>query len=385
MEQKIKEITQIFNTNILNKDFSKESIGDGLFEGQLGIMYYLLNLYKVEQNDAYADKMSEILNDIFSKVSDGNHGIAISTAFSYGLSGFGYVTHELIKAEILEEDTMSFFQDINDYIYDRAVIDFEKGNFDFMEGFPGALYYLHRIGHSHCATLVDKMHESLQVSKYPYYNHIEELYNKGINFGIAHGILGILTIMLDIFEQDQTNHKVKDIIEHCITVILESKREISENGIKIYYPYNLFYEGDKLIAHPTNRLAWCSGDLAVSLVLYKAGVLLDRKDCIELSNILGENSTKRKTVEETGIHMAMFCHGTSGAACMYKRLYELAGNPLYLKAYQYWFDQTIAYLDQEIKEVNQDYYNMILGYAGAILLINNHNDSIKGWDRIFLL
>jgi len=385
MKQKIKEITEVFNTNILNKDFSKENIGDGLFEGQLGIMYYLLNLYKTEQKEVYADKMSEILNDVFSKVSDGNHAIVISTAFSYGLSGFGYITHELVKEEILDQDTLSFFTDINDYIYDRAIVDFEKGNFDFMEGFPGALYYLHTIGHPKSNSLIDKMHENLKESKYPFYNHIEELYNKGINFGIAHGILGILTIMLQIFEKDRANHKVKDIITHCITVILESKREINENGITIYYPYNLFYEGDQLKAHPTNRLAWCSGDLAVALVLYKAGVLLDREDCISLSNTLGENSIKRKTVEETGIHLAMFCHGTSGAACMYKKLYQLAGNPLYLKAYQYWFDRTITYLDKDINEIHPDYYNMLLGNAGAILLINNHSDAINGWDKIFLI
>ena len=382
---KIKEITETFNNKLFNKDFTQEDVRDGLFEGQLGILYYLFNLYKIEQTDIIADKISEILNDVFSRVSEGNYLISVSTAFSYGLSGFGYITNELVKNDILEEGVLSFFDDINDYIYETAIKDFEKGNFDFMEGFPGALHYLQSIDHAHCTSLIDKKHDALGQTKYPFYNHITELYNKGINFGIAHGILGVLTVMLEIFKKDKTNPKVKDIITHCLTVIFEAKKEAQAYGITTYYPYNLFYDGEELVSHPTNRLAWCSGDLAVALVLYKAGVLLDREDCITLSNMLGKASIKRKTIEETGIHMPMFCHGTSGAACMYKKLYELSNNDIYHEAYQYWFAETISYLEKEVNGSNENYYNMLLGYPGAILTINNHNDAIMGWDSVFLI
>jgi lantibiotic modifying enzyme len=384
--KEIDKITGVFNEKLLSQDYSKINL-DGLFEGKLGIVFYLFHMYKLDKNENYLNKISEILNSLFTDVSEGKSYMSVSGSFSQGLSGLGYITKELIEYGILEEDAMSFFEEVNEFVYASAVKDIGEGNFDFMNGVPGALFYFDRINHKYTADLIEKMHLKYTSEKYPFYNYIDEPYNKGINFGIAHGILGVLLVLLEIFKKDKSCLKVKNLISHCTTLILESKKEKQINGNTIYYPYNIHYdESNTLISNPTNRMAWCSGDLVVALTLYKAGIVLERTDCIDVSNKLGLACIQRRNVEVTGIHLPIFCHGTSGAAVLYKKLYEISNNRIYLEEYEFWFSETIKYLKTEILEdTNDNYYSLLYGHTAPLLAVNSANSSIKNWKKIFLI
>ncbi|MGB3342807.1 MAG: lanthionine synthetase LanC family protein [Aequorivita sp.] len=380
------KITQSFNRRILTENFDSDDFHSDFFEGILGVVYYLSTINSILKDEAFNEKIADLINIVFNRVSSGDYLISRYSNLSYGLSGLGYVIHDLVEKGMLDEVHLEPFIDIDLLIYKSALKDIESGNFDFMNGVPGVLFYFNAKNSNYRDEIIDKMYAKLETVKYPFYNHISELYNKGINFGIAHGLVGLLLVLANIYEEgNQTDH-VKQLMEHCIKIILESQVESTVNGKKIYYPYNLYYnETGELINQSTTRLAWCSGDLAVSLALCKIGTLLEKKDCLELSDQLGQSCVQRRTLPETGIHLPIFCHGSSGAACMYKKLYELTSKEHYLTEYNYWFTQTLEYLEDKVNSKDKNDFNMILGLTGAVLMINNIEDLISGWDKIFLI
>ena len=81
------------------------------------------------------------------------------------------------------------------------------------------------------------------------------------------------------------------------------------------------------------------------------------------------------------------CHGSTGVAQLYKRIYEQSNDPIFAKSYEFWVNITFDYFRQEIvNDLDADDLNLLSGYLSPMLLLHSYvGNCDSNWDRIFLL
>lgn len=93
-------------------------------------------------------------------------------------------------------------------------------------------------------------------------------------------------------------------------------------------------------AEPATRLAWCSGDVGVSLALLGAGRLLDEPAWVETALDLARTAAARRD-ENAGVTETGLCHGTAGLAHLFQRWFQVTGEALFRDAALAWLERTL--------------------------------------------
>jgi hypothetical protein len=151
---------------------------------------------------------------------------------------------------------------------------------------------------------------------------------------------------------------------------------------------------------PVTRLAWCYGDLGVSLALFAAARALGDARLKTTAMDLAILTTARDG-PDTQIEDAGFCHGAAGAGHLYGRLYAATGEPRLLLAARRWFDATLAfYRPGEGSCGFSSYYptnddatfhshsdpGLLMGASGiGLALLSASRPITPAWDRYFLV
>lgn len=143
----------------------------------------------------------------------------------------------------------------------------------------------------------------------------------------------------------------------------------------------------KGIFHYTNRLGWCNSDLGFGFTLYRLGKVLQDESLLKRAKEISYDTIKRQSFINTGVNSMYMCHGSTGIAQLYKRIYELSTDPIYINSYEYWVNITYHYLIKDAKrDINPDDINLLSGYLAPILLLYCYaNNCNSNWDKIFLL
>lgn len=153
------------------------------------------------------------------------------------------------------------------------------------------------------------------------------------------------------------------------------------------FPNMIFKDYNNIIIK--RRLAWCYGDLDIAISLWHAGNALNNqiwknkslqifRSCIELVE-------EQDLLTEFGI-----CHGTSGIAMIFRRIYLETEELLFKSGYELWFDKTIKKINEwaiENRERSEKKdFSLLTGLSGILLVIMSivYNDNQK-WDSLFLL
>lgn len=88
---------------------------------------------------------------------------------------------------------------------------------------------------------------------------------------------------------------------------------------------------------------------------------------------------------------AALCHGTTGIAHVFNRIYQATGDTQCLAAALSWIDRTLAALDDESRSVNSlslisPDYSFLSGITGIALgLLAAIAEAPPAWDRLLLL
>jgi lantibiotic modifying enzyme len=90
-----------------------------------------------------------------------------------------------------------------------------------------------------------------------------------------------------------------------------------------------------------SRLGWCYGDLGTGIVLWLTAQRTGNKKWREKAIEILLHSTQRREPPNTGVVDAGLCHGSSGIAHIYNRMYHYTGRDEFRKAALYWFDQVL--------------------------------------------
>ena len=124
------------------------------------------------------------------------------------------------------------------------------------------------------------------------------------------------------------------------------------------------------------------------LLFYRAHKLFHEPGLLELADVIGTQTLLRKTPNATLAVDAHFCHGTSGLAQLYRTVYKESGKEAYRKGYEYWIEQTILMLDNDLKKdlYKGKEHNLLEGLPGiAFTLLSYISPRELNWSKALLL
>lgn len=374
-----KNIIERYNNKIETYDYS--SISDGLVEGKLGVILFLLASYETTLEENYLEKIGLLLETVFDNLET-NHenSLYFKTNISYGLTGLAYILKILIDDEILDQEYHLQIEKINHIVFEKTQKMISENNFDFLNGLSGNLWYLCKTGaQTYCNQIIEALYLNSLENKNLFYTDSENPYVNGMNYGLAHGYLGLLKALHEIADMYGSTDKIESIIHKTIEQIIDDlDYSHTIEGCHIYKPYKVYFEDNQRKKHQNNRLAWCNSDLTFSYILYKIGYQYKNEQYLSLSEKIGIATTKRTSLETTGIENDHFCHGSAGVALLYKELFRLTRNDIFNEAYAFWKEKTLMYLDKKkFNDFENRDISFLYGRLGALMVVNEDVNTSK--------
>ncbi|MCU1325425.1 MAG: Lanthionine biosynthesis cyclase LanC [Bryobacterales bacterium] len=157
------------------------------------------------------------------------------------------------------------------------------------------------------------------------------------NLGVAHGIPGIVHLLSEIVAAGVDRARCENMLARSLDWLLAQQEpgrlgSRFDSWIPVGYPRK---------AGGSRRLAWCYGDLGVLAVIVQVGV---RTGCRVIQKAGGEllDFCLSCPPEAAGIDDAPLCHGSSGVAHIFNRLYQSTGDDRCLDMSLEWIDRTLA-------------------------------------------
>lgn len=390
-DNKIKEIADC----LLKNNIAKKNI---LIDGIWSEIFFLFYYSKYKQSQKHYDIAINLLEDSIKKI---NNSIPYYS-FSGGLAGIGF-SLQLLEEGFIEPFFSDSYHDLDDYLYPIMIKQINKGNYDFLHGAMGVgLYFLKRKKRNpevtpYLTTLINGIEKDAIIinnDQIAWQSILDEETNRtGINLGLAHGISSIIIFLVKCISEDIEKETSIKLITKAINYMLVQEIK-SKDSINNHFPS--WVEPDKI--NQNERMAWCYGDLGVGLAIWLAGKTLNNKDWKEKAVEIFKNSTTRRDLHVYHIMDACFCHGTSGIAHFYNRIYHYTDYEPFKETALYWYDQTLkmakyndgvaGYKTWHIKKYGglKNEYGILGGVSGiGLALISAVSDIEPNWDECLLL
>ncbi len=376
---------------------SNETIGDSLISGNLGLVLYYMYSYKCIGELSYLEKGRQLLENIFSNIQEDKKGaIQRKSSLSNGFVGLGNVLILLQEEQLLDFETDIILNQIDELVFRQSLEQINELNLDYLSGAIGGMYYLaQRIPNQKAMEYLEKLVTVLITvaieSKNGTYFINQSINKKNdtpntINMGLAHGLCGILTVLLEIYTRNVQTQNLNKLISDGISFLLSYENTVDFQKEQFsYFPNSIQNDLPKF----NSFIGWCYGDLNVLQLLFKASKIFNRIDWLRKANEISNVVIHRKIDYGTMIKDPFFCHGTCSMAQMYLRLYKISHENYFKEAYDYWINQTIEYLEgkREYQILSPQMNNGLLyGYLGIglVLLSKLYNETLS-WDRLFLM
>ena len=344
-----------------------------------------------------SNKRFENISNILERLSTKLRTEVQSPSYCEGLCGFAWTLNHLSKNRLIEMDLDSFNTSIDEVAKIFADKSLKLKNHDFLYGTVGANLYLLDRESPDLADLITEIHQkiigqSIRSKSGLYWEDpaIKRSSKKVINLGLAHGVSGMIVYLCRMVKHFGKDENLLSILKNCTKFIKNCKNK--RNSGSIYPAFMINGKGDG-----TSRLAWCYGDLSVGLALFQAGMALNDSSLQEEGISIFRSAGSRRTVQETGILDASICHGTSGIALMYNRMYKNTGMEEFKKTAYYWAEQTLNFIKVETGLINYKSWEaqeqgwkidngLLNGSSGvAMTLMSIYSDKDYDWDRCLLL
>ena len=212
-----------------------------------------------------------------------------------------------------------------------------------------------------------------------------------INLGFAHGLSGIIIVLLRIYEVGIATQRIEEIIRGAIKYLINTYREVDFlTGQYSHFP-TVVNEEYPLEAKENQKayrdfLGWCYGDLNQVIMLYQAGNMFNEPSWILLAETVGDTTLKRTLNKGTKIKDMFLCHGSSGLSLMYQSLINISGNEKYRQGVDYWQQVTLQYLEDYHWDNTENNGSLLGGLEGVGLSLMTLNSGVDLlWKRVFLL
>ncbi|HNW99204.1 MAG TPA: lanthionine synthetase C family protein [Bacteroidales bacterium] len=387
------EIEKIYNT-LISLDY-KEETDFGVLSGLGGVCLFLAEKYKISREEDVINKTALYFQLIYNGFNNKEYP---SFTFCSGISGVGWLVNYLSKINLFESEENNV--ELNNLIYQFAIHSMSQyKNYDYLHGGLGTLLYFatlsdNQLCKSEVSNIIDKAIKlSYNENNYRYW--IDDTYKKNnpeifvpdkfVNFGLAHGLPGILLLFGKAFCVTK-DKKIIHIIEEGVNCILNHELE---DSLSIFPSDNFHKRG--------SRLAWCYGDLGIANSLYILGNQLSNEKWIKKSIDIFIHASKRKELLMNSIIDAGICHGAFGISHIFRRMFFNTGIEIFSKASDYWINEALymakfedglsgykAYHGPDKGWVKE--FGLLEGIAGmGLVLLSSISKEAPNWDECLLL
>jgi lantibiotic biosynthesis protein len=367
-----------------------------LLTGKLGLVLYYFSLYEAEEKEEYADTCINLLQEVMDE-EDEQMPPFFGTGFASGTAGLGYILSLLQKKGVVEIDLQEELQELDETIFKAAMQQISTDErMDYLHGGLGAVhYFLLRADEPSIRIYLEQLagaicSKAVQTPGGSWFRNfiINEQEKARIDLSLSHGNAGFLLLLLKMLEEGICTNELTPLIEEGIRFII-SRRIPSAERKDTYsqFPFTI-NSADYSDIYTAARLAWCYGDLNIAWLLYRAAAILQVPAWKELATEIVLDTISRKDAASTMAVDSHFCHGTSGLAYFYKTIYDVTGDAGIKEAAEYWLNETLRHLGQEIAN---GYYadketDLLNGLPGVnLVLLSFSTDKELAWGRAFLL
>jgi len=210
------------------------------------------------------------------------------------------------------------------------------------------------------------------------------------DLGLAHGVAGIVAFLARAKAAGLLSDQGRELMDGAVPWLMRQAREGSS-----VFPYWIAPVGRE----PDTNLAWCYGDVGISSALLNAALATDqpswRSFALRLADRCVDRSRARPPLVEAGL-----CHGSTGLAHQFNRLYRATGQMQYLETAKHWYQWTLALRvpgtgfggftstirDAQRRSVGIASPEFLNGGAGIGLgLLAGLEPTDPGWDRTLLI
>lgn len=213
------------------------------------------------------------------------------------------------------------------------------------------------------------------------------------NLGLSHGVPGALVFL----SRAGAESAACDLLAEATNWLLLQRRNY-RNGSRFGYTFT----DDPMHEADGARLAWCYGDLGVSVALLSIARHARRPDW-EAAAIELALDAARRPLESSGVVDAGLCHGAIGNAHIFTRLYSATGELALLEAAHRWLREGLrmrtagtglagfrAYWplmpNEPERELWQPSCSLVDGTCGiGLALIGMLTPMTPAWDEVFML
>ena len=388
----------------INKVLDLDNVnGISLMEGLPGkiIFQYLYNKVIAYKNNDEILRLTENLIEYVNSTEE-----KISLTYCDGLLGFLHFTDYIGRLEGVEYFELD--DDIVEFLSSFMFKNLEKNEPDFLHGGLGVMHYycekIKKLGNTklkkkmerdilHAIDILDS--QAIKDSEgyrwdHPVYNDERFIGKPFFNMGIAHGLPGILSVLSGVYSSGIKSEKVHHMILETYKFIISKKNTESE-GISLfqsYYVPHIHLEYD-------SRLAWCYGDLGISISLIKTAKAIKNVEILNEAITIGLHAAKRRLYDDTHLLDADFCHGSSGVPHMFGILFEHTKINEFRDAQEYWMMETVDFSKYDDglagfrTHIKDDDWGkdagLLKGVAGIGLAMLSFITKDRSWDRFFLL
>ncbi len=394
-EKKLKYIKEA----ILQKNYIEKVIDHGLLGGTSGIALFFFYYSQYANDEKLYDNACELIENAFDKIMKGN----TYETFAGGLAGLGWLLEHLSQNDILDVETNETIGEIDEYLYEYMLREINQGNYDYLHSAGGiALYFLSRESNPKSKVYLNEYVEVLQKHSIVD-NHgikwISEIRGKDnekakvYNLSLSHGMASIVAILSKICKRGINKEKTEGLLKGAISYILGNQFDIKVSNS--YFPNSITLDGDKGVS---SRLAWCYGDLGISVALWNASKVLEDKELENKSLEILLHASNRRDLQKNYVIDAGLCHGTAGIAHIFNRMYRNTNMKEFKDASDYWLNETLkmarfddglagykAYRTEEYGGwINE--YGFLEGVAGiGLAILSAISDIEPKWDESLLL
>lgn len=366
----------------------------GLLDGLSGLALFFFHYAESRKSTQYR----KVANGVFQTILEKLYRQTQSKTYCSGLAGFCWLALHLKKKGWLDIDPDIVLKDI-DLLIIQSVQDNLNINFhDFLHGYSGQLHYLvFRYTEAKDSATKTELRRLLIEFRLQILKKSENLLtgvnwrsksydHLGYNFGLAHGTPGLISVLASLYEIDndlQTHDIIYDACQNLFSFI-------NDSDVGSIFPNFITIDG---IRSGKSRLGWCYGDIGVFISLLNVnksipGCVNDNQMGMIVSSIL-----LRMDLPENGIRDAGICHGTSGIAIFFNRLFRLHPLPEYRDSAHYWVNKTIDFEKSPIGLQSwfgsQGYtkeYGILEGISGiGLTLLSAIDENVNDWDNALLI
>lgn len=395
MIQAVREKADLIADSIYSilEDRKDDTHYNGLYGGDCGMLLFLFYYTTVSDSPRYKALINNLTDRILDSIENGR----FVHTFSNGLAGILYLFDFLKKQGFTDIDITEYEEVLETYLIRKMNNDIQSCNYDFMHGALGTgLYFLKKQKRKDIILqLVDFLYHTAEKDsgqetikwKFSFVKDSEPKYN----ISLSHGISGVVLFLSRMVRENIVHPKIYELLNGSVNYMLKQERDA---GI-----YGSCFPGlsldDAKTASLKSRLAWCYGDLGTAYAIWFAGKTIHNISWQKKGLDILVSSTSRAAEAEPSVVDAAICHGASGIAMVYRRMYLETRDDVFLKASGYWIDQTLLHAVFSDGPAGyksfytnrwEDDYSLLTGISGiGLMLISYLMEDSQDWDELFLL